>query len=885
MKSWWLSGSLQLWFLVSISGYLSAIGIQPVQAKQETKEQLSIASTNQGNQANLQSHPRMLQEAKIPIITSTQLLVQSPTEVIQVTGVTANPINQGVEVILQTTQGEQLQITNRSIDNTFIADIPNAQLSLPSGDAFTFTSQNPDENITGIIVTNFDANTIRVTVTGETGLPTVELFDSNEGLILSFATISAQEEETETRLDSQIEPSQPLAEEDESIALVVTGEQYEGYVVPNASSATRTDTPIRDIPASIQVVPRQVMEDQQVTGLDEALRNVSGVTSDNFAGVLPNFTIRGFRNAPILRDGFRQYGAFQVLPEITNLESIEVLKGPASILYGDIDPGGLINAVSKKPLSEPFYAAEFQLGNRNFIRPSLDISGPLTPSGNILYRLNTLYTKDDGFRGFDQANERFFIAPTIAWKLGDRTDITASLEYTHERRPMDFGLVAFGNGVVNVPRDRITNEPDDKSEQNLFNIGYNLEHRFNQNWKLKNTFRYIQQGFVGDFYFPIAFNQETGILQRSFATRDIDIQTYTLQTNILGELTTGTIKHKLLFGVDWNRQTETFFSEGSFPPFSTLNIFDPVYRSLSRPNDVPVVGDFCVESNRFGIYFQDQISLFDNLKLVAGLRYDNVEQTRKDNPTSVNSLSSETTQNDDAFTPQIGIVYQTTPELGIYANYSQSFTPNSGATISGDPLKPQTGQGYEFGLKAELLDGRLFANLAYFDTTKQNVPTADPDFPNFLIATGEQRSRGIEFDVAGDILPGWNVIASYSYTNAETTKDNSIEIGNRLFNVPQHSASLWTNYTIQSGNLQGLGLGIGFNYVGEREGDLANTFRLGSYFLTNAAIFYRQNNYRFAINFKNLFDVEYFRSSLGGRNNGIEPGEPFTVIGSFSVQF
>ncbi|MBE9201706.1 MULTISPECIES: TonB-dependent siderophore receptor [unclassified Nodularia (in: cyanobacteria)] len=878
MKRWWLSGSLRLWCLVSISGYLSAIGIQPVQATPQTKAQL------QGNQANLQSHPRMLRKAKLPI-TNTQLLVQSPAELIQVTGVTANSIDQGVEVILQTTQGEQLQITNRSVDNQFIADIPNAQLRLPSGDAFTFTSENPDENLTEITVTNFDANTIRVIVTGKTGLPTVELFDSNEGLILSFATVSAQPESAEAQPESQIEPSQPLAEEDESIELVVTGEQYESYVLLNASSATRTDTPIRDVPASIQVVPRQVIEDQQVTRLDEALRNVSGVTSDNFAGIFPNFTIRGFRNAPILRDGFRQYGSFQVLPEITNLESIEVLKGPASILYGDIDPGGLINAVSKKPLSEPFYAAEFQLGNRNFVRPRLDISGPLTPSGNLLYRLNTLYTKDDGFRGFDQANERFFIAPTIAWKLGDRTDITTSLEYTNERRPMDFGLVAFGDGVVNVPRDRITNEPDDQSEQNLFNIGYNLEHRFNDNWKLRNTFRYIKQDFVSDFYFPVAFNEVTGILQRSFAKYDIDIQTYSLQTNILGEFTTGTINHKILFGIDWNRQKDNFLAQFSVPPFFPLNIFDPVYGVSSRPNNVPVVADYLTESNRLGIYFQDQISLFDNLKLVAGLRYDNVEQTRKDNPTDVNPLSSETTQNDDAFTPQIGIVYQTTPELGIYANYSQSFTPNSGATISGNPLKPQTGQGYEFGLKAELLEGRLFGNLAYFDTTKQNVPTADPDFPNFLIATGEQRSRGIEVDVAGDILPGWNVIASYSYTNAETTKDNRIAIGNRLFNVPQHSAGLWTNYTIQSGNLQGLGLGIGFNYVGDREGDLANTFRLGSYFLTNAAVFYRRNNYRFAINFKNLFDVEYFQSSLGGRNNGIEPGDPFTVIGSFSVQF
>ncbi|AFY33184.1 TonB-dependent siderophore receptor [Calothrix sp. PCC 7507] len=827
---------------------------------------------------------------EIPL-TRAQILAQSPApEVVSVTGVKANPTDKGMELILQTSIGEDLQITNRSAGNSFIADIPNTQLRLPSGEAFTFRSEKPIAGITEITVTNFDASTIRVTVTGETSTPIVELFDSpEEGLIFGVASAVAskpsQQPET-SKPESETQPNQPSAQGDAPIEIVVTGEQ-DGYRVPNATSATRTDTPLRDIPASIQVVPRQILEEQQITRLDEALRNVSGVTADNFAGVFTRFTVRGFDGAPILRDGFRQYGTFQVIPETANLEGIEVLKGPASILYGDIEPGGLINVVNKKPLSEPFYAAELQAGSDGFFGPRIDISGPLTDDRNLLYRLNALYRRDDGFRGYSQPNERLFVAPTATWKISDRTNLTVGLEYTEDERPFDAGLVAFGNGVVNVPRDRIINEPEDRSEQSLFNVGYSLEHRFSDKWKINNAFRYFSQDYLTAFYFPASFNQSTGILQRSFNTRDIDIQTYNFQTNIIGEFATGAVNHKLIFGVDLNHQNQDFF--GQFAPGSSLNIFNPIYGATARPNlaTLPVLVNFTQKSDRLGIYLQDQISLLDNLKLLAGLRYDTVDQKTINNPTSFNPRSSETTQNDDAVTPRLGIVYQPIKELSLYASYSKSFTPNSGTTVSGNTLEPERGQGYEVGAKAELFGGKLSATLAYFDITKQNVAKADPNFPNFSIASGEERSQGIELDIVGKILPGWNIFAAYAYTDAEIKQDtNNNLIGKRLFNVPQHNASLWTTYTIQKGSLSGLGFGIGFNYVSDRQGDQANTYQLGSYFLTNAALFYQRDNYRFAINFKNLFDVEYFSASnSGSRTSGIEPGAPLTILGSISVQF
>jgi iron complex outermembrane receptor protein len=886
---------------------------------------------------------------------------------VTVQGVRLNPTPNGLEVILET--AGKLQVSTSSRGYTAIADIPNAQLRLPDGSKL-FRAINPVEGIAVVTVTQQNANSVRVIVTGNQAVPTAQVIPRTEGLVLNLTTPpatadaapaqttrgsetpaaqqpegeteqpastepeieieaeseTAQQPEGETEQPASTEPEieieaesetaqqpegeteQPASTEpeieieaeseaetevgsegDENIEIVVTGEQEEeGYSVPDASTATRTDTPLRDIPQSIQVVPEQVIEDQQVTELEEALRNVSGVT---FGGDVTSrgeeFNIRGFDNVPILRDGFRRYGSFGTFPEVANLERIEVLKGPASILYGEIQPGGLINLVSKKPLAEPFYEAELQVGNWGFIRPRIDVSELLTDDGRLRYRLNALYQKSNSFRGFDQEDKRFFISPVLSWKISPSTDLTVSLEYTNDKRPADIGLPAFGDEVVDVPRDRIANEPDDKIERKYLNVGYDLEHRFNDNWKLRNAFRYSSYDYdynvlaydLGDY------DDETGILNRFFASQEGQDKNYALQTNLVGEVATGSIAHTLLFGVDLSRNNERIVS--AVGDTSPLNIFNPVYGQIPKPDEdtIPSFGGDEVETDRLGIYLQDQISLLDNVKLLAGLRYDTAEQKTTLIP-GTSTLSGEQTRNYDALTPRVGIVYQPIEELSLYTSYSRSFNPNTGTTISGDPLEPEKGEGYEVGVKAQLLD-RLFATLAYFDITKQNVAVTDPLFPlDASIATGEQQSRGVELDVAGEILPGWNIIAAYAYIDAEVTADTNPDIvGNRLFNVPKHSASLWTTYEIQSGNLQGLGFGVGFNYVGEREGDLDNSFQVDSYFLTNASIFYRRNNWRFALNFKNLFDINYIEAAENSRSSGNLPGDPFTVIGSVSVEF
>uniref|UniRef100_A0A0C1QX24 Ferrichrome-iron receptor n=1 Tax=Tolypothrix bouteillei VB521301 TaxID=1479485 RepID=A0A0C1QX24_9CYAN len=846
---------------------------------------------------------QQLSEVLLPI-KNAQMLLQplkltqaaSSEAVVLVTAVRAVPTKKGLEVILETSKGQQLQVQNRSSGNSLIVDIPNAQLRLPSGDEFQFQSEKPIAGITEIKVSNQDASTIRVVVIGEKEIPQVELFDSNEGLIFGLmptGSIAQSPQPSETQQPEpqkppgDIQPKKPSSTTDELIELLVTGKQ-DRYNVLDATTATRTDTPIRDIPQSIQIVPRRVIEDQQVIQLDEALRNVSGVVSGGFDTTTETrYSIRGFEGAPVLIDGFRQYG-FPSTPETANLERVEVLKGPASILYGEIQPGGVINAVTKKPLSEPFYEAEFQAGNFGLLRPRIDISGPLTRNNNLLYRLNALYLNSDGFRDFDQEFKRFFVSPVLTWNISDRTNITFELQYSDSERPSDNGLLAFGRGVIETPRSRIFNEPDDYIERNFLNTGYTLEHRFSDNWTIRNAFRYINQEVFSDkLTVPFTFDATTGILNRIFAFDDFDSKDYSLQTNIVGKFATGSVKHTLLFGVDLNRNNSSDIIRADFFNPSPINVFNPVYRNSSRPALVNLALDRKSETSRLGVYLQDQIALLDNLKLLAGLRYETFDQKVTNEVGLFSPTGDDPTQNANAWTPRLGIVYQPIQQVSLYASYSKSFIPNTDDfTSNGDPLEPERGEGYEVGVKAELLQGSLSATLAYFDITKQNVATTDPNALGFgSIATGEQQSQGIELDISGEISPGWNIIASYAYTDAEVTKDNNSSIiGNRFSGIPKHSASLWTTYQIQRGNLQGLGFGVGFNYVGNREGDLENTFRLGSYFLTNAAIFYRRDNWRVALNFKNLFNIDYITGSPFSRVNGIYPGEPFTVIGSIAVQ-
>jgi iron complex outermembrane receptor protein len=839
-----------------------------------------LASDNASNTANIAIAPTLknqftsavvvnqIQKTRQTVSTSAKDLLAQQNPVTRVTGVEVKQTDRGLEVILKTAAGgERLVPLILPEGNKLAIDILDATLALSTGNKFRET--NPTPGIQEVRLTKIDESSIRLTITGDKNAPSAEVIPSPQNLVLS---VNPQGNTAQQTPDREIE-------------IIATGEgQDNGYSVPNSSAATRTDTPIRDIPQSIQVVPQEVLQDQQITRLDEAVRNVSGVTfGGTDLGRNLQFNIRGFDEAPILRNGFRQFGA-DVVTETANLERVEVLKGPASVLYGEIEPGGLINLVTKKPTPEPFYQFEAQFGSRNFISPSLDISGPLTEDGDVLYRLNTLYRSSDDLQDVDQNIERFYISPVVTWKIGDRTDLNFELEYFNEDRPPSFGLPAIGDEIADVPPDRITNEPDDIGEEEYLSAGYDLEHRFNDKWKLRNAFRFTQQNALLETAFPFEIDESTGTVTRFWAAQPQEGESYSLQTSTEGKFATGKIDHEVLFGLDLNL-TEDNLNElirlDQETPLE-LDLFNPVYGTSPRPDfdTLALISDRETETRRLGIFAQDRVSFTENFFLLGGLRYDTVKQIITDN-----LEQTEVSNTNDSLIPRVGVVYKPLKPVSLYASYSQSFAPSEETTADGEALEPEKGAGWELGVKSELLKGKLFTTLAYFNITKQNVATEDPNDPFSFVTTGEQQSQGIEMDVTGEILPGWKAIASYAYIDAEVTEDNVIEVGNRLNNAPENSASLWTTYEIPRGDLQGLGLGVGFNFVGERQGDLDNSFKLDSYFLTNAALFYERNNWRVGLNFKNLFDVDYIAGAATTRERGNDRGEPFTVLGSLAIEF
>ncbi|YAF93731.1 MAG: TonB-dependent siderophore receptor [Nodularia sp. CChRGM 3473] len=898
MRRWCLSANVRLSFL--LSGCLSIIAVSSVWAgekpNQQDVEQRPITSATTQQKTGLRI-PR-LSEIERPS-TSARMLVQSPAPdqvgeqgtVIEVTGVQANPTEKGVEVILQTTQGKQLQITNRSAENNFIVDIPNAQLRLPSGDGFTFSSQNPIEGISEITVINLDANTIRVTVAGETGLPTVELFDSDEGLIFALTSATTAMQPEVEQPTSEAPPDEPVTQQDDSIELIVTGQQDTdtGYRVPSASTATRTDTPLRDIPQSIQVVPRQVIEDQKITRVGDALQNVSGVTN---AGLFNNYLdyvwIRGFSSdlGSYFRDGVKlnnYYIGFGAT-ELGNIERIEVLKGPASILFGAVEPGGVINFITKSPLIDPNYSFTISAGNYSNYRGDIDLTGPLNEQKTILYRLNSSYQNSGSFRDFVDL-ERISIAPTVSFELSPQTNLRIDTSFSRLNTLADSGIPAVGNRPADVPRNRSIDEPFSRFTYEDFSIGYTLNHKLSDSWSLRNIFRY-QSFIVPEFIGPLAssLNENTGELSRFPYSQRVNADSYSVQADAIGKFSTGSIQHQLLIGADYNltRQDRRFLL-GAANTYPSINIFNPVYANQRYETPTNFFRDDVFQG--YGFYIQDQVSVSPQLKLLLGGRYDTFIQERTFGDVAPRERIFN--QTDSRFTPRVGIVYQPSDTVSLYASYTSSFQPSFANRRNPDSsrFEPITGTQYEVGLKTDFLDKKLSTTLAGFILERQNVITPDPNNPSFSIQTGEQTSKGIELDITGEILPGWNIIASATYLDARVTKDNRIPVGNRLFNAAETSASLWTTYRIQNGDMKGLGFGLGLYYVGDRLGDLANSFVLPSYFRTDAALYYERDNWQAGLNIRNLFDVTYFSGSSGSRTSGITFGEPLTIIGSFSIRF
>ncbi len=404
-----------------------------------------------------------------PSIRAADLLAQETTAtVVKITGVKLNPTVAGLEVVLESDLTSTVVPVTRTEGNLFIAELKNAVLTLPEGQGFQ--AINPAAGITRVSVTQVNETTIEVSVVGTEKTPT--------------ATVKV----TEATMAQQPAPTESIEGEEE---IVATGEQETGYRVPNASTATKTDTPIRDIPASIQVIPREVIRDQGATNIRETLRNVSGVTYSSSSGNRgERFVLRGFE-AEQFENGFRNdFFSSRTQRELAHIQQVEVLKGPASILFGRVEPSGVVNFVTKQPLLEPLYELGFTAGSFSFFRPTADLSGPITKDKNLAYRFNIAYENAGSFRDRVQS-DRIFLAPSLSWQISPDTKFSFDVTHLRDKRPIDRGIVVLSNNqIANIPISRVLGDPTQQEDFTETRATLALEHRFSSNISLKSAFRY-----------------------------------------------------------------------------------------------------------------------------------------------------------------------------------------------------------------------------------------------------------------------------------------------------------------------------------------------------------------------------------------------------------
>ncbi|MGH8653403.1 MAG: TonB-dependent siderophore receptor [Gammaproteobacteria bacterium] len=617
------------------------------------------------------------------------------------------------------------------------------------------------------------------------------------------------------------------------------------------------------------------------------MENVSGVRTNSFSGYADSFVIRGFDHSDIFRNGLAL--DFTTFDTVT-AERIEVLKGPASILYGRLEPGGLINLVTKKPLDAPYYSAEQQFGSYDFFRTQWDATGPLNQDRSLLYRFTGAYQNNDSFRDFHDL-ERVVLYPSLTWRPTSATDVTIDLEYSHDDTHVDeFGIPAIGTRPAPVPISRSFQDPNDPSETfDRIRLGFNLSHRFNESWTLNHRFLAAFHDHVEVDLYPVAVRADNRTLDRVILRYGNDPWNfYNTNLDLAGKFTFWDTDHEALVGFDYFRSSlQGPFLSGDFEnpdPALAIDIFNPRYGVDPAVFDIentPLGGFFLQEREQYGVYFQDHITLWDKLHILGGGRYDWATQaTGFDIPIDAIRLDETT---DEAFSPRVGLLYQPWSWLGVYGNWVQSFGLNNERSATGGPQPPETGEQFEAGLKTQLFDSQVTATLAYFHITKQNILTPDLSTlndPFDTIAIGEARSQGVELDIAGRV------------TDTEITKDNGGLQGNQLPNASLHSGSLWLKYDVNGYGADGLSFGLGVFAYGQREGDNENSFQLPGYARLDALAAYRwkigPSRVIAQLNVRNLLDKEYYESADAINNPprlAIVPGAPLTVLGSIRVEF
>ena len=657
------------------------------------------------------------------------------------------------------------------------------------------------------------------------------------------------------------------------------------------------DTPLRILPQEVQTLDARTLDAAGITRLQTALDFVAGVArQNNLGGLFDAYAIRGFAGdenlaGNYLLNGFNASRGYGGPRDASNIERIEVVKGPTSALFGRGDPGGVVNIVTKKPFFGQGGDIEASLGSYNQRRVEGDLDTAL--GGKFAARVTGAYDEGDSFRDTVH-HETYTVTPTFLWKPTDTTSLTYELEYLNQSIPLDRGVVSVNGRLGVVPISRFLGEPGDGNIATE-SLGHQLQlqHDFAGGWSLLLGGSQRDTSFKG--YATDAENADARqklftdgrTLSRQRRLRDYDTGDTTLRGELSGRFSIFGVAHSLQVGADWDRFTLTQQVTRFRPPAvarqtslaagDAVDIFAPVY------GDLPIAGAFISSRERDeegGVYAQDMIDLAPWLKLRVGGRFDRFTQHLSDR-----LALTERRQEKTAFSPQVGVSVLPTRELTLYASYGEGFRPNSGFNVAGSAFEPEETRSYEVGGKLALLGGRLTGSAAVFSTTRDNVLTADPVNSGFSIAIGEARSRGAEASLSGRLPQGLDLILNYAYTDAEIRRNAldpnfgfALRRGDQLIDVPHHSASA---LVIKSFTLAEHRASVGFtlNYVGSRVGQTGyrypdgRQFRLPDYVIAglNASVDLTPR-VRLALDLTNLFDETYHPSSYS--RVWVTPGAP-----------
>jgi len=653
----------------------------------------------------------------------------------------------------------------------------------------------------------------------------------------------------------------------------------QGLRATRSATATRTDTPIAEIPQSISVVPAEVMEDLQITSVHRALDFAGGVTpSSTGIGLgMGSYTVRGFLTGASAYNGFVSRGeqylhSSSAMVDTALLERIEVLKGPASGLYGYSDPGGIVNMVSKRPQAERFSQFHVSAGSWDRTRGTMDLNLPLTEDGRVLSRINVVAEDTGGFRNHVPKSERQIVSPSILWRLGDDTSLFVHSEFSRTLRPIDGGIYAIDGDWRAMSAKTYLGEPNDgRTKNNDRLLQVILTHALNAQWNLrlagqvKHGTRY---GLSSETRTPGTAGAAPDEAPRRYRIRDWQWLDQAVQMEAVGRFDLAGLQHQLLIGVEVDSTRNDARFPGSVPSGGPggygINIYDPIY-GQAKPG-IPDNDNYRYHVKSRAFNLQDQITFTDRLSGQFGVRAEHFRQYQLER-----TARDERNQKRTGFVPRGGLIYKVTPNTSVFGNAAASFQPN-GMSANGQVLEPEKGLGFEAGLKFDWLDGRLGATVAAFHITKKNISLADPDNPGFRMTAGEAVSKGLDMQVSGQITPAFRLIGAYAYTAAKITKDNrpAFQDG-RLANVPRHNVGLMGVYAFEAG----VSTGAALTYRSERLTENGGNLHIPSY--TTVDLFARWDvtkDVSVNLNLNNVFDRWYM--ATGGGRGGM-PGEPFNV--------